>query len=104
MLTFNKFNQRLADLEARPRQEAPRPTEAATRRTLQFLVNDVEAAELYAEALAVTSRLVCPHKRHGWCNPCIDATPTVGTAWQAVGLRMTKLESLHNPHTKEYTQ
>lgn len=102
-MTPDAFCKRLTQLESVSREEAPR-REAETRRTLHFLASDAEAGKLYNDALSVTSRLVCLHKRHGWCNPCIDAVSTVGAAWRAVGLRMAELESLHTQHTKEYTQ
>ena len=98
------FRKRLAALETRPRPEALRPTEAELRADLRRLASDAEAAQLHNAALVETAKLRCPHIRHGWCRRCVDATPTVGAAWQAVAVRMAELESLHNPHTKEYHQ
>ena len=93
------FRKRLDALEAQPRPEARR-SKAEMRRTLQFLASDAEVGNLYTEALAQTAKLTCWHTRFGWCNPCLDATPTVGTAWAAVGLRMAELESVH---TQQHT-
>ena len=97
-MTLDKFDKRLRELEARPRQADPRPDEAETRAALRQLASDAEASELYNTALAETAKLVCPHTRHGWCNPCLDAAPAVTVAWQAVAARMAELELFHT-HT-----
>lgn len=98
------FRKRLDALETATGRADPRPTKAETRRTLHFLASDPEVGKLYNEALIVTSRLTCPHTRHGWCRRCLAATPTVESAWQAVAARMAELESLHTHTLKEYTQ
>lgn len=102
-MTPSKFDQRLADLEAKTRPADPRPDEAATLQMLHFLATDPVAGRLHTAALVETANLTCTHIKHGWCRRCIESTPTVGAAWQAVGLRMRELESLHNPHTEEVT-
>ena len=102
-MNLKALTERLHALETAGRAN-PQRDAAETRQILHVLATDPEIGKLYNEALAVTSRLTCPHTRHGWCRRCLAATPTVESAWQAVAARMTELESLHTHTLKEYTQ